>query len=91
MKDLNHKQTIGTIIITLALCALFMFSSFMGEFLYSKTQPLPVPITITDTVTVLEGRDTVYFDMCSSCVHFETCIQCQKYEKELIDKGLINP
>lgn len=91
MEDLNHKQTIGVLILTATLCFLFMFSSFFGEFLYSKVSPQPVPITITDTVTVLEGRDTVYFDMCSSCVHFETCIQCQKYEQELVKKGLVNP
>jgi hypothetical protein len=88
MEDLNHKQTLGLIITTAILCALFAFSSFMGEFLYSKTQPLPAPITINDTVMV---SDTVYFDMCSSCVHFETCIKCQKYEQELVKKGLINP
>ena len=91
MKDLNHKQTLGVVLTTATLCALFMFSSFIGEFLNAKFQPLPVPITITDTVRVSEGRDTVYFDMCSSCVHFETCIKCQKYEQELIAKGLINP
>jgi hypothetical protein len=42
-------------------------------------------------VIVPSGRDTVYFDMCSSCVHFETCLKCQKYEKQLIDKGLMEP
>ena len=88
MKDLNHKQTLGVVITTAVLCALFMFSSFFGEFLYSKVSPPALPIRDTVTVTV---SDTVYFDMCSSCVHFETCAQCKKYEAELIEKGFINP
>ena len=91
MKDLTHKQTLGLLITTAILCALFMFSSFAGEFLFSKVSPQPVPQRDTVTITVPEGRDTVYFDMCSSCVHFETCIKCQRYEQELIKKGLIDP
>jgi hypothetical protein len=91
MEDLSHKQTMGLLITTAILCALFIFSSFFGEFLYSKVSPQPVPQRDTVTITVPEGRDTIYFDMCSSCVHFETCIKCQKYEQELIKKGLINP
>ena len=57
----------------------------------SKVSPQPVPQRDTVTITVPEGRDTIYFDMCSSCVHFDNCIKCQKYEQELIKKGLINP
>jgi hypothetical protein len=88
MKDLNHKQTLGVAITTSIICFLFMFSSFFGEFLYSKVSPTALPIRDTVTVTV---SDTVYFDMCSSCVHFDNCIKCQKYEQELIKKGLIEP
>jgi hypothetical protein len=88
MKDLNHKQTLGVAITTAIICFLFMFSSFFGEFLYSKVSPPALPIRDTVTVTV---SDTVYFDMCSSCVHFDNCIKCQKYEQELVKKGLINP
>jgi hypothetical protein len=89
MKDLSHKQTLGLVITTAILCGLFAFSSFVGEYLYSKVEPKEVPTPTT--VTVPSGRDTVYFDMCSSCVHFETCLKCQKYEQELINKGMINP
>jgi hypothetical protein len=89
MKDLTHKQTLGLVITTAILCGLFAFSSFVGEYLYSKVEPKEVPTPTT--VTVPSGRDTVYFDMCSSCVHFETCLKCQKYEQELINKGMINP
>jgi hypothetical protein len=91
MKDLNHKQTLGMLIVTAILCALFMASSFFGEYLYEKLNPKEVPTSKIETVTVPSERDTVYFDMCSSCVHFETCLKCQKYEQELKDKGLIEP
>jgi hypothetical protein len=95
MEDLNHKQTMEVILVTAILCALFVASSFLGELLFSKIQPLNQPVLISnsrDTVYVPGTvHDTVYFDMCSSCVHFETCIKCQKYEQELIKKGLINP
>jgi hypothetical protein len=91
MKDLNHKQTLGMVIVTALLCALFMFSSFFGEYLYTKLNPTETPTPKIETVIVPSGRDTVYFDMCSSCVHFETCLKCQKYEKQLIDKGLMEP
>ena len=91
MKDLNHKQTLGMVIVTAVLCALFMASSFFGDYLYSKLNPTEVPSPKIETVIVPSGRDTVYFDMCSSCVHFETCVKCQKYEQELKDKGLMEP
>ena len=91
MKDLSHKQTLGVVLTTATLCALFGFSFFIGEFLSSKVSPQPLPQRDTVTITVPEGRDTVYFDMCSSCVHFDNCIKCQKYEQELIKKGLIDP
>lgn len=89
MKDLNHKQTLGMVIITAALCALFMFSSFIGEYLYLKLNPPVAPKAKIETVIVPSGRDTIYFDVCSSCVHFETCLKCQKYEQELVNKGLM--
>jgi hypothetical protein len=91
MKDLNHKQTLGMVIVTAVLCALFMASSFFGDYLYSKLNPTKVPSPKIETVIVPSERDTVYFDMCSSCVHFETCVKCQKYEQELKDKGLMEP
>jgi hypothetical protein len=92
MKDLTHKQTLGLVITTAILCGLFAFSSFVGEYLYSKVEPKETPLPPkVETVIVPSGRDTVYFDMCSSCVHFETCLKCQKYEQELINKGMINP
>ena len=86
MKDLNHKQTLGLVITTAILCGLFMFSTFIGEFLYSKVSSKPNEIVRIDTFRVSSGTDTIRYDMCSSCVHFETCIKCQRYEKELEKK-----
>ena len=49
MKDLNHKQALGMVITTAALCGLFMFSTFVGELLYSKIKSEEVPTTKIDT------------------------------------------
>jgi hypothetical protein len=47
---------------------------------------------IQEKMMRIEGKmRSIKFDMCSSCVHFETCLKCQKYEKQLIDKGLMEP
>ena len=73
------------------LCGFFTFSFLAGEYINSKINP-PLPVILRDTVTITPvQRDTIYFDMCSSCVHFETCVKCQRYEQELIKKGLIDP
>lgn len=54
MKDLNHKQTLGMVIVTALLCALFMFSSFIGELLYSKIKSNEVPTTKIETCVKCE-------------------------------------
>jgi hypothetical protein len=91
MKEQYREKLFEAAVSIVFICVLFVVSNVCAEFIYLKMFPKQLPEKRIEVINVPPVRDTVYFDMCSSCIHFGTCIKCQKYEQELIKKGLIEP
>jgi hypothetical protein len=71
------KNIVSISISLIVVCTLIIFSFLVGEYLNSKINS-HFNVGTKSTQKDKSDKDTIYTENYSSCIHFDTCVKCQK-------------
>jgi hypothetical protein len=71
------KKIVSISISLSVVCALIIFSFLVGEYLNTKINS-HFNVGTKSTQKDIVDKDAIYAENYSSCIHFDTCIKCQK-------------